>query len=167
LAQLFGGFAVVSLPEGEPPIVGGEPCKANADLGRQDMMKLGNVTRILASGAMVAALAAPVFAADLTPQPVSRVDVTALADGYRVSKIIGAPVVNDNHDTIGKIDDLLVARQDRVLYAVLSVGGFLGVGSKLVAVPYQSLQISDKDLVLPGGSKDALKALPEFKYATR
>ncbi len=131
------------------------------------MMKLGNVTRILASGAMVAALAAPVFAADLTPQPVSRVDVTALADGYRVSKIIGAPVVNDNHDTIGKIDDLLVARQDRVLYAVLSVGGFLGVGSKLVAVPYQSLQISDKDLVLPGGSKDALKALPEFKYATR
>lgn len=106
-------------------------------------------------------------AADLTPQPIQKVDVTKIADAYRASKLVGANVVNDAGDTIGKVDDLLVSRTDHVLYAVLSVGGFLGVGAKDVAVPYQSLQVSDTKLVLPGGSKDALKSLPEYKYVTR
>ena len=47
---------------------------------------------------------------------------------------------------------------------MLSVGGFLGLGAKYVVVPFTSLKIVDKKMVLPGGSKDALKALPEFKY---
>ena len=111
--------------------------------------------------------AASAFAADLTPQPISRVDVTALADGYRASKLIGAAVANDQDQPVGKIDDLLVGRSDRVLSPVISVGGFLGVGAKLVVVPYQSLTISDTKLVLPGGSKEELKSLPEYKYATR
>jgi hypothetical protein len=121
---------------------------------------------IAASVALIAGTAAPSFAADLTPQPVSQVNVTQLADGFRSSKLVGAPVVNDANESIGKIDDLLVGRSDKVLYAVLSVGGFLGVGSKLVAVPYASLQIGAKNVVLPGGNKDQLKSLPEFKYAT-
>ena len=127
-------------------------------------------TKILstaASLALVAAFAAPAIAADLTPQQVNRVDVTSLADGYRASKIIGAPVVNEANESIGKVDDVLVGRNDKVLYSVLSVGGFLGMGSKLIAVPYASLQVSDTKMVLPGGTKDSLKALPEFKYATR
>jgi len=109
---------------------------------------------------------APAFAADLTPQPVSQVNVTQLADGFRASKLVGATVKNSADETIGKIDDLLVGRSDKVLYAVLSVGGFLGIGSKLVAVPYTSLTVAKNDLVLPAGTKDQLKALPEFKYAT-
>jgi hypothetical protein len=125
------------------------------------------IFRTAASLALVAAFAAPAIAADLTPQQVNRVDVTSLADGYRASKIIGATVVNEANETIGKVDDVLVGRNDKVLYSVLSVGGFLGMGSKLIAVPYASLQVSDTKMVLPGGNKDALKALPEFKYATR
>jgi hypothetical protein len=50
-------------------------------------------------------------------------------------------------------------------FAVLSVGGFLGMGTKYVVVPYTSLQVRDKKMVLPGATKDSLKALPEFKYA--
>jgi hypothetical protein len=48
----------------------------------------------------------------------------------------------------------------------LQVGGFLGIGSRLVAVPYQALQISEAPtkILLPGASKEALKNLPEFKY---
>jgi hypothetical protein len=125
------------------------------------------IFRTAASLALVAAFAAPAIAADLTPQQVNRVDVTSLADGYRASKIIGATVVNEANETIGKVDDVLVGRNDKVLYSVLSVGGFLGMGSKLIAVPYASLQVSDTKMVLPGGNKEALKALPEFKYATR
>ena len=121
---------------------------------------------IATSVALIAGIVTPSFAADLTPQPVSQVNVTQLADGFRSSKLVGAPVVNEANQSIGKIDDLLVGRSDKVLYAVLSVGGFLGVGSKLVAVPYASLQIGAKDVVLPGGNKEQLKALPEFKYAT-
>ncbi len=122
---------------------------------------------LFGAAASLALFATVAFAADLTPQQVNRVDVTQLADGYRASKIIGAPVVNEANEPIGKVDDVLVGRNDRVLYSVLSVGGFLGVGSKLIAVPYSSLQVADDKMVLPGGSKDALKALPEFKYATR
>ncbi len=50
-------------------------------------------------------------------------------------------------------------------YAVLSIGGFLGVGTHLVAVPYDNLKLIDKKLVLPGGTKEGLRMLPEFKYA--
>ena len=124
-------------------------------------------TNLFAAAAGLALFATVAFAADLTPQQVNRVDVTSLADGYRASKIIGSPVVNEADESIGKVDDVLVGRNDKVLYSVLSVGGFLGVGSKLIAVPYASLQIADNKMILPGGSKDALKALPEFKYATR
>ena len=121
----------------------------------------------IATGLALLSVAAPSIAADLTPQSANQVNVTALADGYRTSKLVGAPVANDAGDTIGKIDDLLVGRSDKVLYSVISVGGVLGVGSKLVAVPYQSLQISDTKLILPGGTMAQLKALPEFKYSTR
>jgi hypothetical protein len=51
-------------------------------------------------------------------------------------------------------------------FAVLSIGGFLGMGSHLVAVPYDSLKVVDKTFVLPGGTKEGLKMLPEFKYAS-
>jgi hypothetical protein len=55
------------------------------------------------------------------------------------------------------------------MFAVLQVGGFLGLGKHLVAVPYESLQIDDdgKKIVLPDASKDELKTLAEFKYPTR
>ncbi len=120
----------------------------------------------VSSVALIVGLAAPSFAADLTAQTIRRVDVTTLADGYRSSKLIGSGVTNDAQETIGKVDDLLVGRGDKVLYVVISVGGFLGVGSKLVAVPYSSLSIGKSSMVLPGGTKEQLKALPEFKYAS-
>ena len=95
-----------------------------------------------------------------------RVDVARVALGHRASKLVGATVVNSADESIGKIDDLVVNPQDKITYAIVSVGGFLGVGNKLVAVPFDSLRAVKEDrLVLSGGTKDALKALPEFKYA--
>ncbi len=95
----------------------------------------------------------------------SRVNVVQLASGYRASKIDGAPVFNRNKDKIGTIDDLIISPNDPVPYAVLSVGGFLGMNTHLVAVPFSSLQIVDKQVRMPDATKDSLKALPEFKYA--
>jgi PRC-barrel domain len=103
-----------------------------------------------------------------TPQTIElvKVDVQKLAAGYRASKVIGSSVVNDANETIGTIDDLLVSYDGKQPYAVLSIGGFLGMGTRLVVVPYDLLKFADNKVILPGGTKEGLKMLPEFKYAT-
>jgi len=102
-----------------------------------------------------------------TPQTINakRVDVVQLASGYRASKINGSSVYNRNKDAIGTIDDLIVGPADPAPYLILSVGGFLGMGTHLVAVPFSSVQIVDKQMRLPDATKESLRALPEFKYA--
>jgi hypothetical protein len=111
-------------------------------------------------------LAVPV-PAQVTPQTVSieHVDIQKVAAGYRSSKIVGSSVVNDANEEIGEIDDLLVEPSDKVLFAVLSAGGFLGLGERLVVVPFSNLRIENDRVILPEFSKDALKALPAFYYA--
>jgi hypothetical protein len=95
---------------------------------------------------------------------IAKVDVQKVAGGYRASKVIGSNVLNDANETIGKIDDLLVTRDGKEPYAVLSIGGFLGMGTHLVVVRYDNLAFADNKIVLPGGSKDGLKMLPAFEY---
>ena len=103
-----------------------------------------------------------------SPQTVelTTVDVHTLAAGYRASKVIGSSVKNDAQETIGTIEDVLVSSDGKQPYAVLSIGGFLGMGSHLVVVPYHELKFADKNVFLLGGTKESLKMLPEFKYAT-
>ena len=96
-----------------------------------------------------------------------QVDVEVVAKGHRMSKLIGGSVVNDKNEKIGTLDDV-IADKKRVLFAVLQVGGFLGLGGKLVALPYESLNISDdgRKIELPGATKDELKKAAEFHYRT-
>ena len=102
------------------------------------------------------------------PQTVGlvKVDPATVATGYRTSKVVGSTVVNEANETIGTVDDLIVTPNEKVPFAVLSVGGFLGIGTKLVVVSYSTLKPGDKRMVLPGATKDSLKALPEFRYAS-
>src|ERR1700722_17059732 len=74
---------------------------------------------------------------------VVKVDPTTVATGFRASKVIGATVVNDANQTVGTIDDLIVTPSEQVPFAVLSVGGFLGMGTKYIVIPYSSLQARD------------------------
>ena len=94
-----------------------------------------------------------------------QVDVNVVAQGYRVSKLSGSSVTNEKNEKIGTIDDFVIAR-NRSLFAVLQVGGFLGMGGHLVAVPYDSLVIDEEGskIQLPGASKDELRKLPELRY---
>jgi hypothetical protein len=121
---------------------------------------------VIGAALIAAMLACPAAAAVKQTVELAKVDITQVSAGYRASKVIGSTVLNDANESIGTIDDLLVSPDGKATYAVLSVGGFLGMGSKLVVVPYGSLQLGDK-VVLPGGSKDGLTNLPEFKYATK
>jgi PRC-barrel domain len=68
-------------------------------------------------------------------------DVVQLASGYRASKVIGSTVYNDDRDTTRTIDDLVASPKDGVTYAMLSVGGFLSLGTHLVAVLFGSLRV--------------------------
>jgi sporulation protein YlmC with PRC-barrel domain len=118
---------------------------------------------LIASSFVAAAsvLAVPARGAQLV-----EVDAKPLAEAYRASKLIGASVVNDNNEKIGSVDDLIVTPSDRVLFAVISVGGFLGINGRLVAVPYSSLTVDEKGgkVTLPGATKDELTKLPAFHY---
>ncbi|WP_377848570.1 PRC-barrel domain-containing protein [Bosea sp. UC22_33] len=93
------------------------------------------------------------------------VDVKEVAKGYRASKLSGSNVENAAGERIGSISDLIVDR-DKVLFATLQVGGFLGLGTHLVAIPYNALEINadGSKIVLAQGSKERLQKMPEFKY---
>jgi hypothetical protein len=136
-----------------------------------DQLKGTAVTRsitLLASAAVLAAALSGPARSQGAQQTVTlmKVDPTTLATGYRTSKVVGSTVVNDANETVGTIDDLIVTPNEKVPFAVLSVGGFLGMGTKYVVVPFSSLEVKDKKMVLPGATKDSLKALPDFKYNT-
>jgi hypothetical protein len=121
---------------------------------------------LLATAALIAA-GAPVLAQVVK---LVTVDVQAVAEGWRTSELTGQTVVNDKNEDIGEIDDFVISRDDHALFPVLQVGSFLGLGGHLVAVPFDSLKIEDTKgeikIVLPGASKDELKRLPEFSYAS-
>ena len=104
-------------------------------------------------------------AAAHAPKPVALVvvDVAAVALGYRATQLIGRPVSNGT-ENIGKIDDLIVGR-DKVLFAIIGVGGFLGIGERLVAIPYNTLAVTNQSIVLRGATEAALGKLPAFHHA--
>lgn len=126
------------------------------------------ITVVSAALASMVLLSGPAGAQGATQTvEVAKVDVQKLSAGYRASKVIGSSVLNDANEAIGKIDDLLVSTDGKAPYAVLSIGGFLGMDSHLIVVPHDSLNLIDNKIVLPGGTKDSLKMLPEFKYAAK
>jgi hypothetical protein len=90
----------------------------------------------------------------------------AIAVGHRASKLIGAPVYNEQEEKVGSIDDLIITPDHSLSYAILSVGGFLGLGGRLVAIPVEQIRDEKGRLILPGATKEALKKVPEFQYAS-
>jgi sporulation protein YlmC with PRC-barrel domain len=80
-------------------------------------------------------------------------------------KILGKSVYNDSKQKIGTIDDLIITPDRAISYAIVGVGGFLGMGKRDVAVPVNQFKADQDRIILPGATKDALKALPKFEYA--
>jgi len=115
---------------------------------------------------LLACLSVPAFAQGaMQTLSVMTIDTTTLQSGYRASKVIGAKVVNEAKEVVGKIDDLIITPTEKVPFAIISVGGFLGVGSKYVVIQASSLEIHSTTILLPGATKEALKALPPYTYA--
>jgi sporulation protein YlmC with PRC-barrel domain len=92
------------------------------------------------------------------------------ADEWRSSKLVGLTVYNAANEKVGDINDLILGPDGKISHAVIGVGGFLGMGEKLVGVAFSDLQLNrDADgtmRVTVNSTKEALESAPEFKYYT-
>ncbi len=123
------------------------------------------ILRYVCITALVGSFVAPAMGQGaLQTLSVMKIDSTSLESGYRASKLIGSNVVNESNEVVGKVDDLIVTRNENVPFVVLSVGGFLGVGKKYVVVLSSTLEVNGKTILLRGATKEAVKALPNYVY---
>lgn len=96
--------------------------------------------------------------------PGSATATTEAITGLSVNDdVIGKSVYNENDEKIGDINDVVIASDGRSTYVLIGAGGFLGMGEKNVAVPFDRIQRSDDRILLSGYTKDQLKALPEVR----
>jgi sporulation protein YlmC with PRC-barrel domain len=107
----------------------------------------------------------PAMAAEVTgPKSDPQGGKIDLREGYRASRIIDETVKNDRGEELGEVDDLIMSRNGKIKKVILSVGGFLGVGYRLVAAPFKSLKISEKGDIVYNVTKQQLENHPEFDY---
>jgi hypothetical protein len=127
------------------------------------MSKIRGTPTVATLAAAVLITLAPATAAPQTLELVV-VDPKAVAKGYSARALIGDMVMNERRESIGTIDDLVITRTDDSsdAYVVLEVGHFLGLRGHLVAVPFTSLEIDERNdrIVLAGATREALGKLP-------
>jgi putative membrane protein len=150
-----------ALPQAQAPAVGAAPSQSSPQAEQRQQAQRGTGQQSMA------ALASPG------------------SEQMLVSDLRGTRVYGANNENIGEINDILVDRNGRVVAAIVGVGGFLGIGEKNVAVPFQSLEYSsdgrradrttgagtqdqqgtmDPDrIVLRGMTKADLEAAPNFR----
>jgi len=91
-------------------------------------------------------------------------DKTEMYGVVSASKIIGEAVVNRQDENLGKIHELVIdAKEGRLAYAVLSFGGFMGMGNKLFAIPWSAFEFAQlENKLILNVDKEKLKAAPGF-----
>jgi sporulation protein YlmC with PRC-barrel domain len=117
--------------------------------------------------AAVLTLVAPsAYAADSKTLTVSQQEISTAQKGWSAKKdIMGKTVYNDNNEKIGDVNDVIFSRTNSASFVVIGVGGFLGMGEHDVACPLSRIKHDNDKLILPGATKEALKKMPEFRYA--
>lgn len=133
----------------------------------------GGLSRMALAAAIAIALSGPAYAAE-SERATRNYDSAVTYANYRgqegnyklrATDLIGRDIRNAADDEIGQIDDLIVSRDGDKVMAIMSVGGFFGLGTKLVAVPYEDLRVTkDGKHVYYDATKDQLEARSEFTY---
>jgi len=128
-------------------------------------MKLTQIL-VLATVAMAAPAVSQAQIAGSTLLGASYVELRDVTLGWSAKRqILGYPVYNNMDERIGAVEDIIVTTDKSVSYAIINAGGFLAVAKHNVAIPVSQFQLNGEKLVLPGATKDALKATPAFEYA--
>ena len=117
-------------------------------------MLMKSIAAGLAGTALLATVAfaqSPPTTADKAAPAATATTTTTTASGeWRASKMAGVKVYNDANENIGSINDLLMDKSGNVKIAVIGVGGFLGMGEHLVAVPYEKLKFVNEAVAYTG-----------------
>jgi sporulation protein YlmC with PRC-barrel domain len=71
---------------------------------------------------------------------------------WRASKLVGLSVYNEKNESVGSINDMLTDKNGKIVAVVIGVGGFLGVGEHLVAVPFEKVKFSTEPVVYSGAA---------------
>lgn len=121
---------------------------------------------VLASIALTVLSVSRAQVAGSTVVGISIAEAREVASGWSAKRqILGQPVFNDKDERVGSIDDIIVAPDKAVSYAIINAGGFIGLTKHDVAIPVSQLKLVDNKLILAGASKDALRASPPLEYA--
>jgi hypothetical protein len=126
--------------------------------------------KLLATAALVALMALPVLAQDAPAPAVEKApaEKSAALDASDVSAkaLLTESVKNAANETIGDINDVLISGDGKVAAVIVGVGGFLGMGEKNVALPYDQLvfakDIGDDLVVTTSATKESLETAPEY-----
>src|SRR5438045_6805315 len=116
------------------------------------------VVKYIAAGLAGAALLASVAFAQTPTATTDRADTAATTSDssfkgdWRASKLGGLSVYNDKNESIGSINDLLTDKGGNIKAVVIGVGGFLGVGEHLVAVPFDKIKFVSEPVAYTGAA---------------
>ena len=114
-------------------------------------IKVGLVgTALLATAAFAQSPTATTDRANMAPAAAS--DSSSYQGNWRSSKLVGLSVYNENNESVGSINDLLTDKSGNIKAVVIGVGGFLGVGEHLVAVPLDKVKFVSEPIVYTGAS---------------
>ena len=110
----------------------------------------------LAGSALLATVAfaqTPTAPAEKAPAPATASDMSSSYQGtWRASKLVGLSVYNDANESIGSINDMLTDKSGNIKAVVIGVGGFLGIGEHLVAVPLDKVKFVNEPIVYTGAA---------------
>ena len=109
----------------------------------------------VAGTAMLASVAfaqSPTATSDSTRMaPAAASDTSSPFQGdWRASKVVGLSVYNDNNESVGSINEILMDKSGNIKAVVLGVGGVLGVGEHLVAVPFDKVKFVNEPVAYTG-----------------
>ena len=125
------------------------------------------VSAIIAGVAIAQSTEAPPTAATTLPAVEASAFKPSQAEGeWRIANYVGKPIVNATGEKIGDINDVLFDRSGKITTVVIGVGGFLGLGEKRVALPFEAITYSEEDgkrLIMVPLTKETLQEAPEFK----
>src|SRR6201992_4366425 len=107
---------------------------------------------LLASAAFAAENNATTTASPPAPATQSSVSNSSFQGDWRASKVVGLNVYNEKNENVGSINDLLMDKSGGIKAAVISVGGFLGMGARLVAVPFDKIKFFTEPIAYTGAS---------------
>ena len=110
-------------------------------------------TALLATAAFAQTPTATTDRANMAPAAAS--DSSSYHGNWRASKLVGLSVYNENNESLGSINDLLTDKSGNIKAVVIGVGGFLGVGEHLVAVPLDKIKFVNEPVVYAGAGAPA------------